>query len=589
MTRLALPLILALATRLCEGVLVPNVAALNALKVKFDFIVVGGGTTGNVVANRLSEIAGNKVLLLEAGGSNAGVLDIIVPSFCPLATPNTAQDWNYTTVPQPGLGGRSIPYNRGFVLGGSSSVNYMVYTRGPSDDFDRWAEVTGDDGWTWNNLQSYIKKNEKWVAPADNHKTAGQYNPADHSTTGVNSVSLSGFPTPIDSRVIQTTSQLSGFPFNLDMNSGNPLGIGWGQATIANGARSSSATSYLAPQYMNRPNLYVLLDARVTRVLQTTPGVVRTVEFVQDLNGPKYTLTANKEVILSAGAIGTPNILMHSGIGDSTALTKLGITSVHNLPGVGQNLTDHSLLYLSFSVTGTNTFETAERNATLAAQEFAQWNATKTGPLVDNPLSQIGWLRLPSTTFNKTFPDVSSGPLAPHYELIFSNGLLGPPPPTGNYMSILPVVVSPASRGSITLNTNNALAAPVINPNLLGAPVDMVIMRAAARSAIRYTTAPAWNGYVIAPYLLSADPTDAELDAFIAANANTIYHPVGTAAMSPKGANWGVLNPDLSVKGLSGLRVADLSIVPFIPAGHPQAVAYIIGERVSDIIKAACP
>ncbi|KAJ7282840.1 aryl-alcohol-oxidase from pleurotus Eryingii [Mycena rebaudengoi] len=588
MTWASLLTVVALGTTVCSGAIVENVAALTKLNLKFDFIVVGGGTAGNVVANRLSENKDNSVLVLEAGGSNANVLDIIVPFYVTRATPNTAQDWNYTTTPQAGLGGRSIPYPRGFVLGGSSSVNDMVYTRGSKEDFDRMAQASGDQGWSWDSLIPYMRKNERIGVPPDHHDTKGQFDPAVHGVGGINTVSLAGFPSDIDSRVIKTTQQLAEFPFNLDMNSGNQLGVGWLQSTIKDGSRSSSATSYLAPQYINRPNLHVLLNARVTRILPTNANAFRTVEFVQDLKGKRFTVTAKKEVILSGGSIGTPNILLHSGIGNSTALASLGIKPVHNLPSVGQNLSDHTLLGSAWLVNSTKTFETAARNATLAAQEFVQWNTTRTGPLVDNPLSQIGWLRVPenSSIFDR-FPDPAAGPNTSHFELIFSAGLPGPAPPTGNYLGITSAVVSPTARGSVTLNSSDPLAPPLIDPNLLGSEVDMFIMREAIKSSLRFASAPAWTDYIISPVSFNSSSTDEELDAYIRANAGTVFHPTGTAGMSPKGAKYGVVDPDLRVKGLNGLRVVDVSVLPFIPAAHTQASAYIIAERASDLIKMA--
>ncbi|KAJ7152972.1 alcohol oxidase [Mycena filopes] len=577
---------LALGT-LCSGVIIEKVEDLTKLKLKFDYIVVGGGTAGNVIANRLSEDPKVSVLVLEAGGSNENVLDITVPWFCLFATPDTPQDWNYTTTPQPGLNGRAIAYPRGFGLGGSSSVNYLIYTRGARDDFDRFARVTGDQIWSWDNLVPYMFKNERFGPPADHHNTTGQFNPAVHGFTGINTVSLAGSPTDVDHRIFEATDELAEFPFNLDMNStGNTIGIGWTQATIKDGARSSSATSYLAPNFVNRPNLNVLLNAQVTRVLPTTGNTTfRTVEFVQA--GSTYTLTAGSELILSAGSVGTPAILLHSGIGNSSALSALGIKPLHNLPSVGQNLSDHVLLGASWLVNSTKTFDEANRNSTLFAEQLEEWNTTRMGPFVDNPGSQLGWLRIPdNSSIFKEFPDVSSGPTAAHFELLFANGKLNPAP-TGNFFSISSALVSPTSRGYVELNSSDPLAAPIINPNLLGTEIDMFIMREALRASARFAAAPVFDNYIIAADSFNATATDAELDVFIRTNSGTVFHPVGTCAMSAKGAPFGVVDPDLLVKGLKGLRIVDLSVLPFIPAAHTQASAYIVGERAADLIKAA--
>ncbi|KAG6861061.1 hypothetical protein C0995_004403 [Termitomyces sp. Mi166 len=567
---------------LCNAAIYDDVAAL---KKKYDFIIVGGGTAGNVIANRLTENTKFDVLVIEAGPSHVGVLSSEVPFF---AANNwfSAYDWNYTTVPQVGLGGRSAVLPRGHILGGSSSISectflsvarrhlipqadFLMYTRSTVDDYNRIAKKTGDNGWSWENLQPYFQKNEKFVRPADNHDNTGQFDPKVHGSNGLLSVSIQNSPTPIDSKVVNASHQLGGdFNFVLDYNDGSPLGLGWLQTTVdgPTGSRSSSATAYLASQFLRRPNLDVLVNGQVSRLLQTRGGKslsFLTVEFKHGLSSELNRLTASREVILSAGSLGTPHILLNSGIGDSKALSRIGVKPLVDLPDVGTNLSDHSAIANPFVALSNNTFENI-REPNVTAQLLQQWNKNKTGPLTDTVASLISFHRVTGDDIPN--PDPAAGPNTPHFEHLYANGIIVPNnfvPPDQHIFSVATALVSPTSRGSVTINSTNPFDPPLIDPALLKEEADRKMMRAALRHAFKFVTAPAFSGYVISPAgdLPNATiATDAELDTYMNAEAGTFFHPTGTAAMSPKGAKYGVLDPDLKVKNIKGLRVVDASI-----------------------------
>ncbi|KAF5312315.1 hypothetical protein D9619_003708 [Psilocybe cf. subviscida] len=557
-------------------------------RTTYDFIIVGGGIAGAVIANRLTENPKFNVLLVEAGPTNFGVLATEVP-FLWFELTNTIYDWNYTTIAQPGLNNRSIPIARAHILGGCSSHNGMVYTRGSSDDYDRWARVTGDAGWSWKNVLPYIIKNEKWSPPADLHNTSGQFTPSVHGKNGLMSVSLPGNPSPVDDMLLETTKQVPELPFLQDLNAGRPLGLGWWQSSIGNGTRSSSAAAYLAPQFMSRKNLDILLETKVSRILPTVKSQLtfRTIEIAVS----KQRLTATKEVILSAGAINTPHILMNSGIGDRATLSDIGIPTLINLPSVGKNLTEHPTAGIAYTVNSNDTTDNLLANATLAAEALAQWQFNRTGPYTTLG-TFLGWERLSakSSIFDK-FKDPTAGPNSPHIELSPGSGAFitvnGLPVTGGHHVGAGIAVLSPTSRGSVTLNRTNPLGDPVIDLGLLITELDMFTMREGFRAARRLFSAPAWDGYIIEQVAPAANLTDAELDEFIRDNSFSASHPVGTAAMSAKGARYGVVDPNLLVKGATGLRIVDASIMPFLISGHTQAPTYAIAERAADIIKAA--
>ncbi|KAJ7054158.1 pyranose dehydrogenase [Mycena amicta] len=587
-------LIAAALTASARGKIYENVSELPHNLI-YDFVVVGGGTAGNVVANRLSENSKFSVLVLEAGVSNRDILASTIPFTTFVGQMlQPKYEWNYTTVPQAGLNGRVLGYARAWILGGCSNHNAMLYTRGSSDDFDRYARLSGDGGWSWNKILPYFFKNEKWSPPADNHNTHGQFDPSVHSTHGINAVSLGGFQyETFNEHVIQTTKELpKEYPYNIDTNSGKPLGLGWLQSTVGGGLRSSSASSYLADTFTQRANLDVLVHAQVTRLIgadsKATNGkpTFSGVEFSQGQT--LFTVRARKEIILSAGSIGTPNILLHSGIGDRNILTPLGIPTVHHLPSVGKNLTDQPFLTIAYSVNFNDTVDAIVQNATRFNEAFAQWNQSHSGPFVMESPTHISWHRLDSDSpIFENHSDPSAGPNTPHIEVALSPSGGGPGSviSSGHFVGAALSMLTPASRGSITINSNDPFAPPLIDPATLEDDFDLFTLKAAVKRAELFFAAPNWKNVIIGAVQNFDNLTTAELDTLLRNKTTPALHAVGSASMSARDASYGVVDPDLLVKGVNGIRIVDASVIPEIPSAHIQAAVYAFAERGADLVK----
>jgi choline dehydrogenase-like flavoprotein len=526
-----------------------------------DYIVIGGGSAGCVLASRLSEDPQVEVALLEAGDKDSSVLIHCPAGLAALAQTRQA-NWGFKTVPQAGLNGRQGYQPRGKVLGGSSSINAMIYTRGHQTDYDRWADE-GNAGWSFADLLPYFKKAEHNERGAD----------ALHGDQGPLNVMDLRSPNRFGPVFVQAGVQ-AGFAENKDFNGPEQEGVGMYQVTHKAGERFSAAKAYLTP-HLGRPNLHVITGAHTTRIVLEHKRAVG-VEYWQE--GQLKQLRCSREVLLSAGALQSPQLLMLSGIGPHAHLVGKGIATLHDLPGVGQNLHDHIDIIVNVNAPQlTDLFGVSFTGIWRTLKGIFEWRGQRSGMLTTNFAEAGGFVK---SSPQEPIPDLQLhfviGKLVDHgRKTLFGHGY-----------SCHVCLLRPLSRGRVQLASNDPLAAPLIDPNFLGDPDDMQRLIRGFRVMRSILNQSALTGYAGRESAVSANAsTDSQIEHFIRDRADTVYHPVGSCRMG--NGPMDVVDSQLRVRGIEGLRVVDASIMPSIVGGNTNAPVIMIAEKAVDLIREA--
>jgi choline dehydrogenase len=526
----------------------------------YDYIIVGAGSAGCVLAARLSADSSVSVLLLEAGPAD-DASEIKAPAALGRLF-QSAYDWNYTTVPQHRAAGRSIYWPRGKVLGGSSSMNAMIYIRGNRHDFQSWRDEHGCTGWGYQDLMPYFRRAE------DNSRGASPY----HGAGGPLAVSDLRYKSPACEAFIAAARE-QGATANEDFNGPRQDGVGWYQVTQRKGRRCSAAVAYLHPA-MSRPNLTVHTDALVTKIL-IEGGQATGVTYLR--HGQAETARANGEVILSGGAVNSPQLLMLSGIGPADHLIEMGIDVAADSPGVGANLSDHPVLPVIWSTPRLRGLWEKSGNA-----GALRWQLTHRGPVTSN-LAESGG-------FAHSEPGLPAPDLQLHVlpRLYRDQGLADP---AQRAMTVLVGLVDVRSRGRIRLRSADPRYRPAIDPGYLSdGGGDARALVAGLKMAREFVTARPMAAICRSEVAPGAHVrSDTELLDYVRSSVVTLYHPVGTCAMGSESRWASVLDPELRVRGISGLRVVDASVMPTVPRGNTNAPTIAIAERAADLIAGRAP
>jgi choline dehydrogenase-like flavoprotein len=522
----------------------------------YDYIIVGGGPAGCVLANRLSADPTIKVLLLEAGGGDANPLFKMPAGFAKMT--KGVASWGWSTVPQKHLGGRVIWYTQAKIIGGGSTINAQLYTRGHAKDYDAWASDAGCVGWSYREVLPYFIRSE------DNQRHVDAY----HGYGGPLGVSYPVNPLPISYAFLRA-AQEAGIPFNHDFNGAVQDGIGHYQLTTRDAERSSAASAFLRPA-QNRPNLTARLNAEALKI-EIERGRATGVTIA--VGGATETLRADREVIVSCGAIGSPRLLQLSGVGPADALKRAGVGVAHDLPGVGGNLQDHLDLYAICECAGDYTYDRVARlHRTLWAG--VQYLMFKTGPVTSTLFETGGFW----------YADKTARPPDIQFHLGLGSGIeAGVAQMRNPGVTLNSAFLRPRSRGTVRLASADPRAAPLIDPNYWAEPYDRECALKGLRLAREILRQPALKAFVLAERSPGPEvETDEALTAYAFRSCKTDHHPTGTCAMG-QGAD-AVVTPDLRVRGLEALRVVDASVMPFVPSCTTNAPTVMIAEKASDVI-----
>ena len=526
----------------------------------FDFVVVGAGSGGCAVASRLSEDAGTSVALLDAGGKNDNWV-VTTPGAIILMVSGKLNNWAFDTVPQKGLNGRIGYQPRGKGLGGSSAINAMVYIRGHRADYDHWASL-GNSGWSYSDVLPYFKRSEH------NFELDGEY----HGKDGLLHVCGLRSDNPVKEMFLQGAREAQ-LRIRDDFNGAEQEGLGVYQVTQDKGERWSAARGYIHPFMGKRQNLRVETEAHATRILFEGKRAVG-VEYLQGKN--KKVFRARREVILSAGAFQSPQLLLLSGIGNGSALAEHGIASVQHLPGVGQNLQDHPDFVFGFASDAPYFSGLSWSGIGRILKGIGQYRRERRGPLTSNVAECGGFL--------KTRPDLD----LPDIQLHFCMAMVddhGRKRRWGTGFSCHVCLLRPKSIGRVWLNSPDPLAAPAIDPNYFGDERDIETMVAGFKMTRRLLDTPTLRKLQKKDLFTEGVESDDDICNVLRARVDTIYHPVGTCKMGVNDRT-AVVDPKLRVYGLEGLRVVDAAIMPTLIGGNTNAPTIMIGEKAADMIRA---